>query len=509
MAKIDKEKFLKYYIEDNMTQTECAKIFNCSKSAIVQYCKKNNINKGRGRGKNNKPAITDIDFFKKYYIDENHTQSECAEYFKCTRETIVKFCRENNIKKEREQINKNISTYRRMDVDIEDIKKEYIDNDLSMEDCAEKLGISISTIQRRLQENNIKKDHKNTFNSLIKKKQTCLERYGVENPIQLEEIKQKINQTCLERYGVLWNCLTTQAQEANGNTKHSKTNDNFAHFLEINKIDFTREEKIGGRSYDFKVNDKLIEINPTATHNTFWSPFGDHQPDIEKNYHKKKLQLAIENGYRCMMIWDWDNQEAIKNYLIGHKETIYARQCDVKIITESEARELLEKYHFQGYAKAKLSYGLFYNEELVSIMSFGNPRYNKNYQWEIIRYCSKKNVIGGAERLFAHFIQENQVESIVSYCDLSKFSGDTYKKLGFELIRTSQPSLHWFRKKDKKHFTDNLIRAYGVSRIVNHCEPEQDEIAINAATNDNYQLMLLNEFLPVYDCGQQTWGWTK
>ncbi len=35
-----------------------------------------------------------------------------------------------------------------------------------------------------------------------KKKQTCLENYGVENPSQSEEIKEKKKQTCLENYGV-------------------------------------------------------------------------------------------------------------------------------------------------------------------------------------------------------------------------------------------------------------------------------------------------------------------
>lgn len=32
-------------------------------------------------------------------------------------------------------------------------------------------------------------------------KQTCIEKYGVENTFQSEEKKQKIKQTCLERYG--------------------------------------------------------------------------------------------------------------------------------------------------------------------------------------------------------------------------------------------------------------------------------------------------------------------
>lgn len=34
-----------------------------------------------------------------------------------------------------------------------------------------------------------------------KRKLTCLEKFGVENPFQSEEKKEKIKQTCLERYG--------------------------------------------------------------------------------------------------------------------------------------------------------------------------------------------------------------------------------------------------------------------------------------------------------------------
>ena len=43
--------------------------------------------------------------------------------------------------------------------------------------------------------NKYNKNHEKKF------KQTCLERYGVENPNQLKEIKNKAKQTCLERYG--------------------------------------------------------------------------------------------------------------------------------------------------------------------------------------------------------------------------------------------------------------------------------------------------------------------
>lgn len=39
-------------------------------------------------------------------------------------------------------------------------------------------------------------------NSLNKKEQTCLKKYGVKNPKQSREIQEKIKQNCLERYGV-------------------------------------------------------------------------------------------------------------------------------------------------------------------------------------------------------------------------------------------------------------------------------------------------------------------
>ena len=40
------------------------------------------------------------------------------------------------------------------------------------------------------------------FNNRNKYKQTCLERYGVESPFASDIIKDKIKQTCLERYGI-------------------------------------------------------------------------------------------------------------------------------------------------------------------------------------------------------------------------------------------------------------------------------------------------------------------
>lgn len=62
-------------------------------------------------------------------------------------------------------------------------------------------------------------------------------------------------------------------------------------------------------------------------------------------------------------------------------------------------------------------------------MSFGKPRYNKNYECELLRLCTKNGyaVVGGAEKLFSYFVKTHNPKSVISYCDLSKFMGNVYK----------------------------------------------------------------------------------
>ena len=183
------------------------------------------------------------------------------------------------------------------------------------------------------------------------------------------------------------------------------------------------------------------------------------------------------------------------------KESIYARECDFVKVEPRKAKEFIEANHIQGWARCSVMLGLCHNGELVSIMTFGKPRYSKKADWELIRYCSIKKVVGGAERLLAHFIDEYKPKAIVSYCDKSKFDGRTYESLGFRLIRNNQPSKHWYKYETGEHYTDSLIRSHGFSRIIHHCEASED----NLDTNDNRQLMLDEGFVEVYDLGQATY----
>ena len=97
------------------------------------------------------------------------------------------------------------------------------------------------------------------------------------------------------------------------NRRDSKPNLNFKSLLEQNgfKIDENenREFVLNNYVYDFKINNILIEINPTTTHN---STFGIYNGSpINEQYHYNKTKNALDNGYKCICVWDWIDQNSI------------------------------------------------------------------------------------------------------------------------------------------------------------------------------------------------------
>lgn len=335
-------------------------------------------------------------------------------------------------------------------------------------------------------------------------KETFIEKYGVDNPFSSEELREKGKKTCLEHYGVEYGCISKPCIEASNDTI-SKTNIKFYEMLKNLNIEAQLEFPLKKYSYDLKVNDILVEINPTFTHN---SSIDIKMKNIvidkkDPNYHLNKSKLAEDNGYRCIHVFDWDSPYKIAQ-MLKEKQTLYARNLVLAEITEDETKAFLEQYHLQGNCNGQsVRLGLYRNTELIQIITFGKPRYNKKYQWELLRLCTKAEykVVGGAEKLFKHFISTYNPDSIISYCDNAKFTGDIYKRLGMILKDKGKPSKHWCNPRTGRHITDNLLRQRGYSQLHGDKEHKKGE--------SNELLMLEAGYLEVYDCGQSTWIWNK
>ncbi len=380
-------------------------------------------------------------------------------------------------------------------------------------------------------------------------KNISLERYGVTHPMQNKEIKLKLRNTKIQRYDdpgynnleqiiktnmlkygrpygfdlnkskktkyikykdVNYNnrpkALKTVYEKYGKNyyeqltkytsSKISKINLKFAKFINCKDFEFP----LDSYSYDLKYENILIEIDPSFTHNSSPNKIYGRFGGIDKNYHSDKTFLARQNGYKCIHIFDWDDWNKIK-YLLQDKETLYARKLEVKEVDKKECNEFLNNYHLQNSCNGQeIRLGLYKDNKLIEIMTFGKPRYNKNYQWELLRLCTKPEykVVGGSEKLFKHFIQLVNPESIISYCDNSKFSGEVYSKLGFIQKGKPHPSLHW--SKDDEHITDNLLRQRGFDQLFN---------TNYGKGTSNEELMIEHGWLPIYDCGQMTFIWHK
>jgi hypothetical protein len=197
-------------------------------------------------------------------------------------------------------------------------------------------------------------------------------------------------------------------------------------------------------------------------------------------------------------------------------EKIYARNCIIKELQTKEEIKLRSKFinenHIQGNSGSTIKLGLFLkdSEALVSVMTFGIPRYQKisKNSYELIRFCSLKNniVIGGASKLLKYFISNYKPDNIISYANrnFSSSLSNVYKVLGFDKINTNISNLKiintnntniskfnrqsFTKEKTKKIFKLNNIE-YIDSKSVNYNLINNNYRLLYEAGTDTYLFM--------------------
>ena len=186
-----------------------------------------------------------------------------------------------------------------------------------------------------------------------------------------------------------------------------------------------------------------------------------------KNYHLNKTIECDKKGIHLIHVFEDEwiyKQDIIKSMLLnqlGNTENkIYARNCEIRNVKPNESRIFLNHNHLQGNCNSKIKLGLYYNGELVSLMTFGQSRHfigNKEPKWELQRFCNKlnTNVIGGASKLFNYFIKEYNPENVVSYADRRWSNGKLYDKLGFIKYNESKPN-YFYVIENKRVYRFNL-----------------------------------------------------
>lgn len=184
-----------------------------------------------------------------------------------------------------------------------------------------------------------------------------------------------------------------------------------------------------------------------------------HSSDVkDKYYHQRKTVACGKKGIRLIHIfeYEWSNKQYRKKLelylrdIINGKDAnkLYARCTIVKEIRPNEAYDFEDENHLSGRAQSSINIGMYHNDALIGVMTFGKSRFDKSFEYELIRLCFKSNihVIGGASKLFKHFVSKYNPKLIISYCDISKFTGKVYLDMGFKLSKSvplTDPNYVW------------------------------------------------------------------
>lgn len=382
-----------------------------------------------------------------------------------------------------------------------------------------------------------------------KVKETARKHFGVDNVSQNGEIKKKMVETCLAKYGTKYYSQSEQYKTRfswNEDAAHYlSSGENLKEFfLQFNpKIRMQEAAELLGCSYtrlcdrvatwelhdyvDFHPRESSYEIELRKMFDDWGIKYIEHERKIllsgeidlffpeykigiefngsywhnegkkDRKYHQNKSLEAEANGVFLFHIFEYEwNDPRTKQAIIGQLENlfhinqtkIYARKTELKLITSSEEKNhFLELYHKQGRDhNSQVALGLYYQGELVSLMTFCTARFTKKQQWELSRFCSKRgcNVIGGASKLFRYFL-DNYTGDIVSYSDIAKTRGNLYETLGFKMSHISDPSYVWYK-------SDRDVKTRYQTRIKNERET-----------------MTQQGYVRIFDSGVKTWVYQR
>ena len=131
-------------------------------------------------------------------------------------------------------------------------------------------------------------------------------------------------------------------------------------------------------------------------------------------------------------------------------------------------------------------------------MTFGKSRFNKSYDYELLRYCTIANfsIIGAAGKLFNYFLK-NYSGSIISYADRRWSNGNLYKQLGFEELSASAPAYYYI--KDDIRYNRVKFQKHKLSNLLEVFDPTLSES----------QNMYINGYIKVWDCGNLCYGFNQ
>jgi transposase len=453
------------------------------------------MKKGRPKKKEPDCNILTKDYLSQLYYDEKLPQWEIAKITGVAKWTIQQLFKKYNIEVRKIKNRKTSIENEKKLNDANWLFENHVNQKKSLIKISKELGVSDITVARKIKQFNINQNQSfgnyiwNIFKDDTHAKNTLSQ---LNKTLSITEISQK--------YNVSISCISLWFKKYNITPKihySSKEQNEIYNFLS-HYVDCEMNNRtiLSKKELDIYIPSKriAIEMNGLYFHST--------QYILDSNYHKNKTIECQQNNVKLLQIYDkeWNEKKDIIKSMLLYKiglidRKIYARKCNVKLVSNKESFQFYNDNHIQGGTNSKINIALFIDEEMISCMSFTPSRFNKKYEWELSRFCSKTNiqVIGGASKLLNSFIKNYNPKNIISYADKRISVGGVYEQLGFSMINEISPNYFYFV--DGEIIRKEKYRRKNLPLILNHFD-------LNLSEKENTEN---NGIYRVYDCGKLTY----
>jgi hypothetical protein len=286
----------------------------------------------------------------------------------------------------------------------------------------------------------------------------------------------------------------------NGGSKDEKEIKDFVKGFGF-EIEENDRDILGGKELDVYIPSKNLAIEYCGL---YWHSEVGRGKD--RKYHRNKMNICNEKGIRLITIFE-DEYLNQKDIVLSRIKTalgivgtrIYARKCRMEVLKSKFAREFLGKHHLQGQGRARYYFGLFYEEELVSVMSFGltsRRHAGGEGRIELKRFCSLPDtvVVGGASKLFKNALKQLKTDGfteVVSYCDM-RWAAQTpvYERIGFDFSKETKYTPHYLAENYTKRIRNQALAI----------KPEERGQGLT-----EWQLRQAQGYDRIWDCGHRTY----
>lgn len=392
------------------------------------------------------------------------------------------------------------STFHR--VEVQQKVKDSVKEKYNVENVSQLLDVKL----KKLQSYSSDKRRMN-FESKVKNRFDCDDVHTVINHNAFENISdsfitkminKELTLDCeeMQKFSLSYRyCIIRRMNDGIGlnSTNISSLHRKYINFLTEYEVDFIINDRkqLCGKEIDIFIPASRvgIEINGSYWHS---------DQKVGEKYHIEKTDLAASKGIRLIHIFDFDNFEKMKARILSilniDQIKLFARKCKVISLNKETTDNFLNEFHIQGTCQSSFSYGLLYQEEIVSVMTFGKPRFSNDAEFELLRFASRYSVIGGASKLLSRFIKDQSPKTIMTFSDLRFGYTDFYEKLGFISCNITRPNYKWINT--------------STGQIFSRYQTQRAKLEILFSQNFDKQLsesdiMRSRKFIKIYDCGNQ------